>query len=116
MLLFLLRMVITTAVIVSVAHILPGLAVKDLRDAIVFGLILGLINSSIRPLLVLLTLPISMMTLGLFCLVINIFTFWLASEVSYGIHILTFWGAFWGGFCVWVSGVLTNRLIWDRMY
>jgi len=113
MILLLVRIVITTIVVVAASHILPGLEVKDTLDAIFFGLILGVINSVVRPVLTLLTLPITIMTLGLFCLVINVFTFWLASEISYGVHVLTFWGAFWGGAIVWVTGVLTNRLIWD---
>ncbi len=113
MILFLVRIVITTIVVVAVSHILPGLIVKDTVDAIFFGLILGVINSVVRPVLVLLTLPVTIMTLGLFCLVINVFTFWLASEVSYGVHIADFWGAFWGGAIIWVTGVTTNRLIWD---
>lgn len=113
MILFFVRIVITTIVVIAVSHILPGLEVKDTTDAIFFGLILGVINSVVRPILTLLMLPITILTLGLFCLVINVFTFWLASEISYGVHILTFWGAFWGGAIIWVTGVLTNRLIWD---
>lgn len=113
MLLLCLRIFITTIIVVSVSHILPGLVVKDTTDAILFGLILGILNSVVRPILTLLTLPITIFTLGLFLLVINVFTFWLASEISYGVHITTFWGAFWGGFIIWIAGVLTNRLIWD---
>ena len=117
MLLFFVRIIITTIVAVAVSHILPGLEVKDTTDAIFFGLILGVINSFVRPILVLLTLPITIFTLGIFCLFINVFTFWLAGEISYGVHILTFWGAFWGGLIIWITGVLTNRLIWNgNMY
>jgi len=114
MLLFVIRMIITTVVVVATAHLLPGLEVKNTWDAILFGLILGLINSIVRPILTLLTLPITLITLGLFLLVINAFTFWLAGEISYGVHIHSFWGAFFGGMIIWVTGLLTNRLIWDR--
>ena len=113
MLLLFLRIIVTTIVIVATFHIIPGLEVKDTTDAIFFGLILGIINSVVRPFLTLLTLPITIFTLGLFLLFINAFTFWLASEVSYGVHIHTFWGAFWGGAIIWVTSILTNRLIWD---
>ena len=115
MLLLICRIIITTIVVVAIAHIIPGLEVKDTLDAIFFGLILGVINAVIRPVLSLLTLPITILTLGLFALVINGFTFWLASEISYGVHVTTFWGAFWGGLIVWVTGIFTNRLIWDDM-
>jgi len=114
MLLFIVRIILTTVVVVATAHLLPGLEVKNTLDALFFGLILGVINAVVRPILTLLTLPITIFTLGLFLLVINAFTFWLASEISYGVHIHSFLGAFWGGLIVWVTGILTNRLIWNR--
>jgi len=112
MILFTVRVIITTIVVLICAHLLPGLEVKNDLDAIFFGLILAMINAIVRPILTLLTLPITIFTLGLFLLVINGFTFWLASELSYGVHISTFWGAFWGGLIIWVTGIFTNRLIW----
>lgn len=114
MILFIVRVIVTTIVVLFCAHFLPGLIVKDNFDAVMFGLILAVINSVVRPILTLLTLPITIFTLGLFLLVINGFTFWLASEISYGVHISTFWGAFWGGLIIWVTGIFTNRLIWSR--
>ena len=113
MILFIARVIITTIVVLISAHFLPGLEVKNDLDAALFGITLALINAVIRPILTLLTLPITIFTLGLFLLVINGFTFWLASELSYGVHISTFWGAFWGGLIIWVTGIFTNRLIWN---
>ena len=112
--LFIARLLITTAVVVLCAHIIPGLKVTKYIDLIYFGLILGVINSIVRPVLVFLTLPINILTLGLFTLVINAFTFWLASEISYGIHIYSIWGAIIGGGIVWISGLLTNRFLWEQ--
>ena len=100
MILFIVRVMITTIVVFICAHVLPGLEVKNNFDAILFGIILSAINSIIRPILTFLTLPITTLTLGWFIVVINGFTFWLASELSYGVHISTFWGAFWGGFII----------------
>ena len=116
MILLFVRIIITAVVVVITAHWIPGLEVKDLTDTIFFGLILGVINAVVRPILTLLTLPITILTLGLFTLVINAFTYWLAGEISYGVHIHTIWGAFWGGLSVWVTGILTNRLIWNNQY
>ena len=113
MILFIVRVIITTIVVLICAHLLTGLEVKNNFDAILFGLILAIINAVVRPILTLLTLPITIFTLGLFLLVINGFTFWLASELSYGVHISTFWGAFWGGLIIWITGIFTNRLIWS---
>jgi len=112
--LFIVRVIITTIVTLLCAHFLPGLMVKNNFDAVLFGVILAIINSSVRPILTLLTHPITIFTLGLFLLAINGFTFWLASELSYGVHITTFWGAFWGGAIIWVTGIFSNRLIWGK--
>ena len=114
MILFLIRTILITIVILIIAHLLPGLEVKNTFDAILFGLILGVINAVVRPILTLLTLPITIFSLGLFLLVINTFTFWLASVISYGIHIHSLLGAFLGGLIIWITGLLTNRLIWNR--
>jgi len=114
MLLFLIRVIVTTVVVVLTAHLIPGLYIKDLTDAIFFGLILGGVNAIVRPVLSFLALPVNLFTLGLFTLVINAFTYWLASLISYGVHVSTFWGAFWGGLAVWITGIFTNRLIWKR--
>ena len=75
MILFIVRVIITTIVVLICAHFLPGLEVKNNLDAVLFGIILAIINSIIRPILTLLTLPITIFTLGLFLLVINGFTF-----------------------------------------
>lgn len=112
MILLLVRLLITTIIVVLVAHLIPGLEVKNLTDTIFFGLILGLLNAVVRPILTFLTLPITIITLGLFTLVINAFTFWLASEIAYGVHIYTVWGAVIGGGIIWLTGLITNRLIW----
>ncbi|MDN3505190.1 MAG: phage holin family protein [Rhabdochlamydiaceae bacterium] len=110
--LFLLRLLVTTVVIVITAHVIPGLIVPDFIDALIFGVILGVINSVIRPILVFLTLPISVVTLGLFTLVINGFTFWLAATISYGVHVTTVEAAVIGGCIIWVTSLFTNRFIW----
>ena len=90
---FIFRLIITMITVVFSAKYIPGLEIKDAVDAAVFGFILGLINAFIRPIITFLTLHINVLTLGLFSLVINAFTFWLASEVSYGVHIQSLSGA-----------------------
>jgi putative membrane protein len=114
MLFFFLRLLLTAIVVIVSSYFIPELRIKDLSDCIIFGLIVGLVNAIVRPILVFITLPINFFTLGLFTLVVNIFTYWLASEISYGVHILTFWGAFWGGLVVWITGLLTNRFLWSK--
>lgn len=112
--LFLLRFIVTFVAILLIWHFVPGITIHNIYEAVLFAGILSIINAILRPILVMLTLPITLLTLGLFTLVINIFTFWLASEISYGIHIDGFAPAFWGGLLVWITGIFTNRFIWDK--
>lgn len=106
------RFIITLVVVLFVSSYIPGFEVKNDTDAFLFAIILSLINSIIRPVITFLTLPITILTLGLFTLVINFFTFFLASVISYGVHFHTFSALFWGAFCMWITGVITNRFIW----
>ena len=81
--------------LIAVAYLLPGIGVESFITALVAALVLGLVNAVIRPILVLLTLPVTLVTLGLFILVINGLLFW-------------FVGSFISGFVV--SGLLSGIL------
>ena len=105
------RLLINALTVVLAARILPGFEVHNVVSAIFFSLMLGIINAFIRPILLLLTLPISVITLGLFTLVINAFTFWLASKISFGVHVHTIAAAFFGALILWVASFLSNQLI-----
>ena len=111
MIAFIFRLIMTTIAVVISAYYIPGLEIKNLTDAVIFGIVLGFVKAFIRPIISFLTLPITMLTLGLFALVINAFTFWLASEISYGVHISTIAGAFWGGGIVWVVSIFANIFV-----
>lgn len=107
------RFVITLFVVMTIWHTIPGFTIDNFRDVVFFSIVLSAVNSIVRPLLVLFTLPITILTLGLFTLVINVFTFWLASELSVGVVVETFSAAFWGGLIMWITGFFTNRYIWN---
>ena len=96
-----------------IAYYVPGIAVSDFYVALVAALILGLINVLIRPLLLLLTLPINILTLGLFTLIINALMFWLASSVVKGFFVAGFWPAFWGALIMMLLGWVLNSLFRD---
>lgn len=80
----LLKWLSSATAILIVAYILPGVVVAGLWSALVLAIILGLLNVSIKPLLILLTLPINVLTLGLFTLVINALIILLASSIVKG--------------------------------
>lgn len=76
--------------------------------------ILGLVNMIVKPLLVFFTLPVTVVSLGLFLLVINAFTYWFASLFVPGFEIYSFWGAFWGALVTTIINGILNGLIKDR--
>jgi putative membrane protein len=110
---FLLRVVVNTLAIVLAGHLVPGIRVDSWLAALAAGLALGLINAVVRPILVLLTLPITLVTLGLFLLVLNALCFWLAATVVRGFHVDGFWAALLGALCVSVVSWLLTALVSD---
>ena len=82
--------------LLAVPYVLPSVRVDSIYAALVTALLLGLINTLIRPLLVLITLPITILTLGLFTLVINGLLFWFVASFVEGFRVGGFWSAFWG--------------------
>ena len=77
--------------LLTVAYVLPGIKVDGFTAALVAALILGLINTLLRPLLILLTFPVTMVTYGLFILVINGLLFWFAGSVLKGFEVSSLW-------------------------
>jgi putative membrane protein len=90
---FIIRLLITAAVAYGLSMVLSGVHIPDFKDALIFALVLALLNMFIKPLLVILTLPISIVTLGLFLFVINALIILLADKLMDGITIDGFWWA-----------------------
>ena len=84
---------IYTLAITITAYILPGVEVSGLWVALLTALVLGLVNAVLRPLLVFFTLPLTLLTLGLFVLVINAVLVLLASKIVPGFYVSGFWWA-----------------------
>ena len=79
-----------------VAYLLSGIAVASFSSALVAALVLGLLNMLVKPILVFLTLPITIVTLGLFLLVLNALLFWFAGNILKGFQVHGFWWAMLG--------------------
>lgn len=90
---FLLQWLVSGLAIIITAYLLPGVRVTGFFAALVTALILGLINAFIRPVLILLTLPLNILTLGLFTLVINALLILLAAAIVPGFSVQGFWWA-----------------------
>lgn len=93
------------------ASVVPGLHLTGFYAALITVLVLGLVNAFIRPLLVLLTLPINILTLGLFTFVINGFLFWLVSTWVKGFTVDGFLAAFLGALVFSVISWIISQLL-----
>jgi putative membrane protein len=80
-----------TLALIAVAYLMPSITIADFKSALIAALILGLVNAFIRPVLILLTLPVTVLTLGLFILVINGLLFWFVGSVVKGFIVEGFW-------------------------
>jgi putative membrane protein len=87
---------VNTAALVAVAYLMPSVSIASLPAALVGALVLGLVNAVIRPVLVLLTLPVTVLTLGLFIFVINGLLFWAVGSFVEGFHVAGFWSGVLG--------------------
>jgi len=85
---------ISALVIVTASYVLPGVHVESFTAALVTAVVLGIINLFIKPLILLLTLPITILTFGLFTLAVNAFMIILASNIVPGFNVDGFWWAF----------------------
>ena len=107
-------MLINAAAIYFAASVVPGLEVSGLLPALGAGLVLGLINAVVRPLLILLTLPVTLLTLGLFLFVLNGLCLWLTSQLVRGFVVHGFWSAVFGALIVSVVSWLLTAFVSDR--
>lgn len=87
---------INTAALFALPYLMSSITISSFGTALLAALILGLINALIRPVLVLLTLPVTLLTLGLFIFVINGLMFWLVSGLVSGFQVAGFWAAVGG--------------------
>ncbi len=104
------RWLIYTLAIMLLAYIVPGISVKNFYSALMAALILGLVNAVIRPLVLLLTLTVNILTLGLFTLVINALMLWFVASIVKGFDVKNFVAAFLGALVLWVVSWITNAL------
>lgn len=105
------RVLLTALTLLVIDAYLPGVAVEGLYPAIIAAIILGILHAVVRPLLIILTLPISILTLGIFIFIINAFLFWFAASFIAGFTVDTFWWALLGSLIVTLVSTIGNRYI-----
>jgi putative membrane protein len=108
---YIIKWFITTLGIMIVPSLVSGVRVEGLGSALIAAAVLGILNVILWPILVLLTLPITLVTFGAFLLVINGILFALAGALVPGITVSSFWSAFAGGIIVGIVSWAVNRLL-----
>lgn len=110
---FLLAWLVNTLALIAVAYLMPSITVSSFGAALIAALVLGLVNAIVRPVLVLLTLPVTILTLGLFIFVLNGLLFWMVASWLEGFHVAGFWsgvlGAILFSLVSWLLSALVQR-------
>jgi putative membrane protein len=111
---FLARVLINALAIFFAAAIVPGIEIRGPLATLGAGLVLGLVNAVVRPVLLVLTLPLTLVTLGLFLFVLNALCLWLTSALVKGFEVHGFWSAFFGALIVSVVSWALTAFLSDR--
>jgi putative membrane protein len=107
----LLNWLLSAIALLIVAHVVPGFRVDTLGTALIAALVFGLLNATIGLLLKLVSLPLIILTLGIFLVVVNAFVLELASSIVSGFHIRSFGAAFWGALVLALIQMLFRFLV-----
>lgn len=111
----LVKWLLSAAALLLVAYLYPGVEVRTFTAALIAAFVIGLLNTFVRPVLVVLTLPVTVVTLGLFLFVINALMFWAAAGVLDGFHVRDFVAALIGSLIYSVIGVVIESAL-ERLF
>jgi putative membrane protein len=104
------KWLIAALAILAAAYFVPGIYVASFVTALIVALVLGILSITIKPIVKLVTLPLNLLTLGLFSLVINALFFWLVGTFIKGFTVHGFWAAFLGSLIVSVANFIGGKL------
>lgn len=105
------RWVLNALILMLIPYFVPGVNVAGFFSALITALVLAFVNAIIRPLILVLTLPINILTLGLFTLVINALMFWSVSSFIKGFELAGFWPAFWAALIFSIFSMVLNFFV-----
>lgn len=106
-----LRLLINVATLLMVDTMLDSVQVNGIAAACIAALLLSIFNAVLRPLLILVTLPLNILSLGVFTLIINAFMFYLTAKLVPGFTVNGFWAAFWGALLFAIVNFVFNKLV-----
>jgi putative membrane protein len=107
----LIKWALSAMVLLAIAHFYPGVQVSNFTSALIAAFAIGLLNTVLRPILVVLTLPVTLITLGLFLFVINALMFWAAGSVLEGFEVKGFVAALVGSLMYSVAGIIIEAAV-----
>lgn len=107
---FIIRLFLTALSLILVTYIVPGIVVDSFSTALIAAFVLGLLNAVIKPVIVFLTLPITIVTLGLFIFVINAALFFFVASLIEGFAVSGFWTALFGSILVSIISGIAYKL------
>jgi putative membrane protein len=107
---FIKRWLITAVAVALAAQIVPGIDCPTAMGLVLAALLLGLLNAFVRPVMLLLSLPLLIFSLGLFILVINAFLLYAVGHVLKDFHVRSFWAAIWGALIISIVSLVLNAL------
>jgi len=102
---------INSVALIAVAYLMPSITISSFGAALIAALVLGLVNAVIRPILILLTLPATVLTLGLFIFIINGLLFWFVGSFIQGFFVAGFWAGVLGAIIYSVIAWLLSALL-----
>jgi putative membrane protein len=108
---FIIRLFVNALALMIVAYVLPGVSVTGFWGALVAAFVLGIVNAVLRPILVILTLPIQILTLGLFTLIINAALFYWVGQWGLGLVVHGYWPAFLGAIILAIVSFILSSLL-----
>lgn len=107
----LVKWLLSAVALLIVAYLYSGVQVSSFGSAMIAALVIGLLNTVLRPVLVVLTLPVTILTVGLFLFVVNGLMFWAASGILSGFHVAGFWAAMLGALIYSLLGLAIESLV-----
>jgi putative membrane protein len=110
---FFAKLLLNAVAIVVTAYLIPGVVLTGIVPALIAGVILGFVNAIVRPVLILLTLPFTLVTLGLFLFIVNAICFALTAALVPGFDLSGFGAAFFGALVVTIVSWILNAAIQD---